>query len=448
MSTLPDVKEAVNEYYKLKSKYETQMMEQKKKIINNVYLDKRGKKMEYKKLKPKCIHCKKSGGTLFTTVYVPETSKTDPYRELKASCGNMADPCNLQIVIRLATVTRMTETLDFYQKELKETSNEIIRDKNSLLFGILNSEQVLEKFESNREHIQILNSFYSDYLESYHKIVDNPEKHEELNASIANSYTVIQRIKDCIKRMNDTGQTQYAVDAVEIYVTELTPLLNHIQKLKYSENYVWFNEDTKTRNLIQEKYSIEDLSFYGSKDTVVAYDVSYYTGPNTSTASSAASSATSGSTETISGSTETISGSITDIIPQPIYGDGLDGVKWNVPEYDSVWSNMSRELKTALISDHEWTQEFVSNCVAARKESQPCTFITPRTLIVPPQTAPDGSADFGVNVYNQAFQMLSPEEQTNYLSLYSETEGGKNYSMLTNAMDNLVSKLVKFNGYL
>jgi hypothetical protein len=109
---------------------------------------------------------------------------------------------------------------------------------------------------------------------------------------------------------------------------------------------------------------------------------------------------------------------------------------------------MSRELKTALISDHEWTQEFVSNCVAARKERQPCTFITPQNLIVPPQTAPDGSADFGVNVYNQAFQMLSPEEQTNYLSLYSETEGGKNYSMLTNAMDNLVSKLVKFNGYL
>lgn len=439
MSAFPDIKEALNEYYKLKSKYESQITVNKKKIIKSS-LSKREMKQEYKKLKPKCIHCRRPCGTIFSTVYVPETAKIEPYRELKALCGNMADPCNLNIVIRLASVTLITETLDFFQKELKENSNDIIMDKNKLLFGILTTEKVLEKFDSIKEHIQILNSFYSDYLESYNKIVDNPEKQEELNEAITNSYIEIQKIKDCIKSMNDSDNTQYARDAVEIYVTSLMPIMKKIQKLKYSENYVWYNDYTNTFNLIQEKYSIDDLSFYGSKDTVVAFDVSYYTG----------SSRDSDSRSNTGSDTGSNTASDTDIIPQPTYGDGLDGVKWNVPEYDNIWSKMSKELKTALISDPEWMQEFVSNCVAARRTGQPCMFITPRNLIIPPQMAADGSdrADFGVNVYNQAFDLLSPEEKTNYLSLYSENGGVQNYSMLINAMDNLVAKTVNFNQYI
>jgi ribosomal protein S14 len=69
MDNIPDVKEALNEYFKLKLKYETQIKENKKKIINNQALSNREKRSEYLKLKPKCINCKRPSGTIFKTTF-------------------------------------------------------------------------------------------------------------------------------------------------------------------------------------------------------------------------------------------------------------------------------------------------------------------------------------------------------------------------------------------
>ena len=80
MDTLPDVKEVTNEYFKIKKKYETQIMANKKKIMNNPYLSNREKRTEYNKLKPKCIHCKRPGGTIFSTIYVNENENEESYR--------------------------------------------------------------------------------------------------------------------------------------------------------------------------------------------------------------------------------------------------------------------------------------------------------------------------------------------------------------------------------
>lgn len=60
-TAIMDVKEALNEYFKLKFKYETQNNANKKKILNNANLSNREKRAEFLKLKPKCINCKRPG---------------------------------------------------------------------------------------------------------------------------------------------------------------------------------------------------------------------------------------------------------------------------------------------------------------------------------------------------------------------------------------------------
>ena len=50
---LPSVKEALNDYFKMKLAYETHLMENKKKIMNNFLLSNREKRAEFLKLKPK-----------------------------------------------------------------------------------------------------------------------------------------------------------------------------------------------------------------------------------------------------------------------------------------------------------------------------------------------------------------------------------------------------------
>ena len=455
METLPDVKEALNEYFKLKNKYETQLATYKTKIINKNFLSKREKKIEYSKIKPKCILCKRPGGTLFTTTYIPDTDKSESYRELKAVCGIVADPCNLNIRIHLAKLEMLPEVLENIQKEIKGATSEIIQNKNKLLFGYAKTEDVLSTFENVKEYIENLTAIYQDYLERHNEIVDNRETITELREATTNSYIEIQRIRQCILRMNDTGNLHYATEAVEIYKSSLTPLLKKIQRLKYNETFVWFNEYTNDYNLIQNKYSIDNLSFTSGEDTVIAFDTSLSFKSNKKSGIVIEEETDSLESEEPNQTEETEEiEQVKDIPPlvsnpEPIYGDGLDGVKWNEPNYDKLWVRLPKTLRNVLITDNDWMKEFMNNCVAARNQKQPCTFTRPQNLMLPPEETFDGSLDFGVNIYNQAFKKLSNEEKIHYLSLYSENNGIKNYNMLGDAMDRLVSKTLEFGkGYL
>jgi hypothetical protein len=459
MSTLPDIKEALNEFFKLKFNYENQIMTNKKKIINKKFLSKREKRIEYNKLKPKCINCKRPGGTIFSNIYVPETDSEDSYRKLQALCGVISDPCNLNIIIQLAKVELLPQLLSSMEKEMKEYKNKVIEDKNKLLFGFLNTEEVVDRFESIKEYISNLSSLYEEYLENYNKIVDNNEKQDMLNENITKFYTEIQKIKDCIYKMNETNNTQYAIDATNIYTTVLMPLMHTIRELKYNETFVWHNEYTSTCNLIQNKYSIENLSFSSSNDKVVAFDIGY-SGLKSSKKKQITILSSSSSLNNTEQEEENILDERKDKGNElaenseneeaiPIYTDeGVDGVKWNNKSYDKLWSKLPAELRLSLITDHEWLQEFMVSCKNARSNGKPCQIISPKNLVIPPEISPDGKADFGIKIYNDAYNALSEDLKKKYLTFYSEKDGVKNYDMLKNELNNLVAKKVQFNkGY-
>lgn len=268
-----DIKETLNEYFKLKVKYETQIAANKKKIINNPTLSNREKRQEFLKLKPKCINCKRPGGTKFQTIYFEETDKLEAYREYSATCGIVAEPCNLNIKIQMGKVELLPNLLNTLQKEITDIKNHVIDDKNKLLFGYLTTEEALVQFDELKDDISFYTSFYDAYLENYNNLVDNNKKNAELDEAISNYYIQIEQIKTCIKKMNETNNTQYARDAVNIYNSILYPLITKIRGLKYNENMVWRDEDTNTCHLIQNKYSIQNLSYSSFTDKVISYNV-------------------------------------------------------------------------------------------------------------------------------------------------------------------------------
>jgi hypothetical protein len=110
----------VNEYFKMKMKYESQINANKKKILNNVTLSKREKRSEFLKLKPKCINCKRPGGTKFQVVYFDEKSSDvwDSHREYRAECGIIADPCPLDIKLQIGKVEQLPDILNSMEKEI------------------------------------------------------------------------------------------------------------------------------------------------------------------------------------------------------------------------------------------------------------------------------------------------------------------------------------------
>ena len=57
--------ETINDYYKLKSRYEDIINNKKMVILKNKELSKKDKRRRFLQLNPTCINCKKEGGTLF-----------------------------------------------------------------------------------------------------------------------------------------------------------------------------------------------------------------------------------------------------------------------------------------------------------------------------------------------------------------------------------------------
>jgi len=123
--TVPDVKESLNEYFKLKQKYESVIAANKKKIINNSTLSNREKRIEYMKLKPKCINCKRPGGTIFKINLFSEDHNNESYREYNATCGIIADPCGLKIKIQYGKTDLLTDILKNIEDEIKEIKDKI-----------------------------------------------------------------------------------------------------------------------------------------------------------------------------------------------------------------------------------------------------------------------------------------------------------------------------------
>jgi len=452
---IPTETDAIFEYFKLKEKFENDMNINKRKIINNPTLSNREKRSEYMKLMPKCVNCKRPSrrGSIFSITYHPADDKIDEHRVFKAVCGDLADPCNLHIEVNVGIKNPLDEELNKMRDEIIEAKKNIIKDKNKLLFGLITTESALENFDNNKTYISDLTSIYEKYLDMWNKEAENLEKKLELDETLVKSYEAINLIKDCIKKMNENDDKQFAVEAATIYHTTLQPLLNKIRYLKYSENMVFHDENNNCK-LIQRKYVTENVLVSGYTNKVVAYDV----GLKAMVGKKIKSGLILEDLDEENGSKlekeltikikEPVE--VGEIIDEPIIGEGKDGISWNNQEYQYLWDRLSEKLKIEFKSNIDWMNLFMKKCVNERKKHgdqwSGCRLPTPPNLVIPPRQMENGQYDFGVSIYNKAFNKQPKSLQNTYLTFYSENPQTKekNYNMLIDAMNHLVENEVDF----
>ena len=261
------VNDAINEYYKLKMKYETELFKNKKKIINKTQLSLNEKRREFAKIKPKCINCNRPGGTIFSTTF---DEKADS-RELKAICGVRTQPCNLNITILVGKFELFPIILNEMSQEIKDEKTKIINNKNRNIFGYITSQQTLKLFDYLKEQVTDATTLYMSYLEEYLDIVENKQKNNDLRRDQEFFYAFVTEIHNAINLFNSSDNTQYMHDVVEIYINKLLPLLDKIMKLKYSKSEVVYNENDNTYHLIQNKYTFKDIEFNLGEEKVVSF---------------------------------------------------------------------------------------------------------------------------------------------------------------------------------
>lgn len=254
--------EKLNEYYKMKNDYDTKKMSVKDTILKDDTLTMKQKQDKYKKYKLNCVNCTRKVGTIFQI--------DDGI--LKAICGDKVNPCSLDIKINRGKFLLLEELLETFQEGVDDLKEDIIKIKLDLLFNYKNEADVLSKFSELKKELEQDLEALMEYKTKLIERTNNLTIKSELKTKMENLYNKINLIKSTMEEFNETGQTQLVKDTVVLYDSELKPLINEIQDLKYK----YFNieyVDGKYK-LVRKKYTLNELIEPFSNPSVERFEVS------------------------------------------------------------------------------------------------------------------------------------------------------------------------------
>ena len=246
--------EAINEYYTLKSKYESIYYDKYVKPIIKSKQTKKEKRVEFGRLpKPECINCKRNVGTIFNISY----DRKEVLRKFMAKCGDLTDPCPLDIQINYSVREQFNKVINDGLMSVEKIKLDIIKQKNNALF-FEKGQNIITIFENltnslKKETEQLGYSIEKDILKN-----DNPEKINLLNKSIDEfGIGFLLPFKQMIYDYLDKNNELILNEAINFYVNEMIPKLKDIQTLKYEVNFVEYDLDEQNYKLIQRTNSIE-----------------------------------------------------------------------------------------------------------------------------------------------------------------------------------------------
>jgi hypothetical protein len=271
----PNIDEVLNEYYNLKSKYE-QLYHDKyiKPILRSNDKSKREKRIEYQKLpKPECINCKRNVGSIFTI----KNDAQEYSRIFTAKCGDLADPCPLNINFNYTNRDELSKELLKQDNDINEIKNRIIIDKNNMMFGYIDNAKAIEQFNSDTSELKDITEGAGFIMEINIQLNENPVKKDLIKTNEDKlGIECLLPFKSMIKEFDETGNTEILNKAVKFYVDEMEPLAKTIRNLKYEVCYVDFldqreNEDRSEKGdlyfLVQKKNALYNLEY-----TLYGYD--------------------------------------------------------------------------------------------------------------------------------------------------------------------------------
>jgi hypothetical protein len=428
--------EAINEFYALKYRYESTNFNKFIKPILKSNKSKREKKLEYSKL-PKfpCINCKRNVNTIFKVNHELD----EMIHKYIAKCGDIQDPCPLNIEIHHGEALNLQIEIKNNFSSIENIKKQIIKEKNNVLFfKNTNEEDIIRNFETLTNKLKEETEYSGAQIEEYILKNDNPVRSDILNAALMDfGQELLLPFKDMVGEYMKTDDEMIINNAVHFYKNEMVPKLKEIQELKYDINGIEYNDNDNTYHLIQLKNSIDRKETVFSQDNKV---VSFTKGIKGSAEKSMNKSKTLKIKPSLSVSSYSSSSRSKTI-------RNRDSVL-NLNPKEQLWARLPEKLKAQLNTNSEWKDEFIEKCIEDKKKPgfNGCRLMAPSNIIIPPNQNADGKYDFGVEIYNLAFNKQPQTTQKTYLTLYKEDPNTKqkDYTMLKEAVNKLVEKEVNF----
>jgi hypothetical protein len=485
------IDEALNDYYKLKSKYETDYQEKYiKPILRSADKSKREKRLEYQKLpKAECVNCKRNVGTIFTI----EIDETEYSRTFIATCGDLNDPCPLEINFEYTFRNELNKEILDANNDINEIKNKIIIDKNNMMFGYVDKSKAIAKFDINTSELKSITEGAGFIMDINIQLNDNPIKKDLIKSSEDKlGVEFLLPFKEMIKTFDQTGNTEVLNKAVKFYVDEMLPLIITIRNLKYEVCYVDFieNKDLEHKDekgdmnfLIQKKNSLYNLEYtlYGNDevkefvkgigDPGKAKTRKLHQDPNQIHRKTRKLRPYIELVEEVEEEKANVpvirqKQTVGELYPElyrRVEGEimphrGPGGWNWENENgetdmtYQRTWDGLSPEYQAALSDDEAWMKKtidyFVEFANLKRANKVPYIssreFIHPDGLLLPPQKIDEKEYDYGNTVYNKILNDGGPNIWLTFLPK-SNIEDKDKYKSYLNALASILGSKLRFS---
>ena len=242
-----NMEKEINDFYKLKAKYDEKILKIKQKIKNKNTLTKKDKQKEFRNTQFKCVNCNRQGGTLF------EIKKN----KLSALCG-ASSKCDLNISIDKKTYYNIRNEKADVEEEINLLKIYIIKTKLDFLFNYIEESEAIKEFSIQKEDFNLFSKGLISTKKDYIEIVDNIETNTLLKETIISLHEKIIQIKDLEKNYIETKNTQLIEDIINIYKIDIIQLNKKIRDNRYS--YYNIVKDEKDNNIIiKTPYTLDKL---------------------------------------------------------------------------------------------------------------------------------------------------------------------------------------------
>jgi len=231
------INDAITEYYELKGQYYSKYNEKKR----NILMDDQSltiKRKKTKRIKMKCVNCHRTKGTIFKRVD----------KELMAACGDLNDPCNLDIRINVGNYETTNNLISISHDSLENEKIKIMQIKFLLLFNLGEEEELKSEFDTSK-------SIYKSFIQ-LRELVDyviktnnstkiqtlEGDKHIDKGVFVDMNIVKLDNLTSSFKELitnyqdetNGAAQSGIMIDAMDLYMNEIIPTVKIIRDNLYS----------------------------------------------------------------------------------------------------------------------------------------------------------------------------------------------------------------------
>ena len=220
--TKVDYIEGLNEYFRLKSKYENKVNEMKKTAFKSSTNKKVGKR-KASSVKPPCVNCKRPVGSIF--------SKHD--EKYVAMCGDKDSPCNFNIQIMNGYFFNAEALLTTSKESVDDAKTSIIIQKLDTLFNYMSEARSTVLFKKELENYTEASELYKVQYDIYDQLHNNMHKKELIERKNSEIYELLENIQIMLNEYVKTQNEEILKTLVQMQKDELVPKIEFLRRLKY-----------------------------------------------------------------------------------------------------------------------------------------------------------------------------------------------------------------------